>query len=176
MNRCEAVSERMPAVASGRGEWSPAELEHLAGCGDCTAEWELVSAASVLGRTIAVDPRTLTPRLLERVRVARREDRQRRWVARSAQVAGLAIAAVLLLTIVPRRRDVAPIPTSPGVATTEVAGLQLAELDGAAPSELETVLAEFDEPTLPGSSLDGPDVEGLDMSQVERALRSWEES
>jgi hypothetical protein len=37
------------------------------------------------------------------------------------------------------------------------------------------VLAEFDEPAVPASSLDGLDLEGLDMSQVERALRSWEE-
>ena len=44
------------------------------------------------------------------------------------------------------------------------------------PAELQAVLAEFDEPEVPASALDGPDVEGLDVSQVERALRSWEES
>ena len=57
-----------------------------------------------------------------------------------------------------------------------VGELQLAELDDAAPAELEIVLAEFDAPALPESSLDGPDIEGLDQSQVEQALRSWEES
>ena len=54
--------------------------------------------------------------------------------------------------------------------------LQLAELDDAAPAELEMVLAEFDEPVETTSTLDGPDLEGLDISQMDSALRSWEES
>ena len=175
MNMCEACSDRMPSVASGRSEWPAAEREHLAGCSDCAAEWTLVSAASALGRDITMDPAALMPRLLQRVRAADHEERQRRWVRRSVQVAGLAVAAVVLLTIVPRQRTVVPGQPSP-VAATQTAGLQLAELDGAAASELAAVLAEFDEPAVTGSSLDGPDVEGMDVSQVERALRSWEES
>jgi len=173
---CEAVSDRMPSVAAGRSEWSAGELAHLAACRECAAEWKLVSAASMLGRGIVVDQAGLTTAVLERVRAARQGDRQRRWVARSAQVAGLAIAAVALLTIVPRRRHAVPVQPSPEVAMQAPAGLPLAELDGAAPSELEVVLTEFDAPMPAGSSLDGPDVEGLDVSQVERALRSWEES
>ena len=56
------------------------------------------------------------------------------------------------------------------------AELKLAELDDAEPAELEIVLVEFEEPVVPASSLVGPDLEGLDVSQLERALRSWEES
>jgi predicted anti-sigma-YlaC factor YlaD len=164
----------MPAVALGRSEWLPAELEHLKGCPDCMAEWELVSAASQLGRSVTVDMAGLTPRLQERIRVSRGDELRRRWVRWSA-VAGLAAAAVLLLTIVPRRQGVEPVVPQPATRAG-AASLQLAELDDAAPSELELVLAEFDEPAVPGSSLDGPDVDDLDVPQVEHALRSWEES
>ena len=175
MSMCEVCSDRMPAVASGRGEWSLAEREHLAGCTDCAAEWALVSAVLALGRDVSVDPGVIAPQLLERVRAAEHQERRRRWLRRSAQVVGLAAAAVLVLMIVPRRGN-GPVRQVPVTATSDAPGLQLAELDGAAPSELEAVLAEFDEPAVPASSLDGPDVEGLDVSQVERALRSWEES
>ena len=63
-----------------------------------------------------------------------------------------------------------------GILVKSPGELQLAELDDAAPAELEVVLTEFDTPVAAASSLDGPDLEGLDMSQIERALRSWEES
>jgi hypothetical protein len=173
---CEAVSDRMPAVASGRGDWTAAEREHLVGCAGCSAEWKLVSVAATLGRNVTVDPARLTPRVLERVHTASRADRWSRWVQRVAVAGSLAIAAMLLLILVPRNRAVVPVRQDAGVVTAGPAELQLAELEDAAPAELEMVLVEFDEPAVPGSSLDGPVLEGLDMSQVERALRSWEES
>ena len=175
MSMCEACSDRMPAVASGQSEWSVAERDHLAGCRDCAAEWKLVSAAAALGRSVAVDPGVIAPRLLERVRAAEHQERRRRWLRRSAQVVGLAAAAALFLMMVPRRGN-GPVRQVPVTAASEATDLQLAELDGAAPAELQAVLAEFDEPEVPASALDGPVVEGLDVSQVERALRSWEES
>ena len=63
-----------------------------------------------------------------------------------------------------------------GITVAAPGELQLVELDDAAPEELEMVLADFDAPAAMESSLDGPDLEGLDTSQMERALRSWEES
>ena len=176
MNMCEAVSDRMPAVASGRVEWTAAERGHLAGCPECLPEWKLVSVAAMLGRDVTADAAGLTPRVLERVHAAAREDQRSRWLRRAAVAGGVAIAAMLLLVVVPRTRTTAPVQPPVGVVVSEAPDLQLAELDGAAPAELEMVLVEFDEPTVPVSSLDGPDLEGLDMSQVERALRSWEES
>lgn len=177
MSMCEALSDRMPAVASGRGEWTAAEREHFAGCAECSAEWRLVSVAATLGHDVTVDAAGLTPRLLEQVHAAARADQRNSWVRRVAVMGGLAIAAMLLLIVVPRNSRVAPMPQASGIVIAAPAQLlQLAELDDAAPTELEMVLVEFDEPAVPGSSLDGPDLEGLDMSQVERALRSWEES
>lgn len=174
MIMCEAVSDRMPAVASGTDDWTPAEREHLAGCAECLAEWKVVSAAARLGTDVTVNAAGLAAGVLDRMRSARQEDQRRRWVRRVAVAGGLAVAAMLLLVVVPRNRVAGPAPV--GVVRAEPAELQLAELDGAAPAELEMVLVEFDEPAVPVSSLDGPDVEELDMSTVERALRSWEES
>lgn len=175
MTMCEAVSDRMPAVASGQREWTAEERAHLSGCAECSAEWKLVSVAATLGRNVTVDAAGLAPQVLERVRAAVRDDQRRRWVRRVALVGGLAIAAMLLLVVMPQNRGIAPVPETE-VAVAVPAELRLAELDDAAPAELEMVLAELDEPAVPASSLDGPDLEGLDLSQVERALRSWEES
>jgi hypothetical protein len=137
----------------------------------------LVRSASRLGGLVSADEAALVPQLLERLRQAKWEERRRVLMRRAAQLGSLAVAAVVLLVLVPRWRTELPAP--PAASVPVVSGgtgeLQLAELDDAAPAELEMVLAEFDEPAVPASSLDGLDLEGLDMSQVERALRSWEE-
>ena len=173
MSLCDAVSDRMPLVASGRSEWTAEELAHLASCGECAGEWTLVRAASQMGREMTVDAAAITPMVLERVRVAKAAEQRHRLVTRTAVAGTLAVAAVLLLVMVPRLAG--PVPQAPNVGMNQ-GELQLAELDDAAPAELEMVLVEFDGPVVPASSLVGPDVEGLDVSQVERALRSWEES
>jgi hypothetical protein len=175
MSTCEAVSDRMPAVAAGESEWTTEERAHLASCSNCAAEWMLVSSASNLGREVTVDASTLAPLVVKRVRAARARETRQRWMKHSMAVGGLAIAAVVLLMLVPSRNEAPDVPPT-GVALEAPGKLQLAELDDAAPAELEMVLAEFDAPVAAASSLDGPDLEGLDMSQVERALRSWEES
>ena len=176
MSMCEAVSDRMPAVASGRSEWTAEEQAHLASCSGCAAEWTLVQAASRMGRDLAVDAATITPVVLKQVRAARMEEGRRRWMRQAVAVGSLAVAAVLLVVLMPEQREEDPYLPSMGVVVVEPADLQLAELDDAAPAELEMVLAEFEGPAVRVTSLDGPDVEELDQSQVEQALRSWEES
>lgn len=174
MSMCEALSDRMPAVASGQSEWTAEEQAHLASCRECAAEWELVNAVTHLGRDMVVDAEALTPVVLKRVGAAKAEENRSRWVRQAVAVGALAAAAVLLVLRMP---DDAPDPLLPRAGVTMEPGeLQLAELDDAAPAELEMVLAEFEEPASPESSFDSPDLEGLDMSQVESALRSWEES
>ncbi len=176
MSMCEAVSDRMPAVASGRSEWTAEERAHLASLQRLRGGVEAGGRRRRRwGGDVTVDAAALTPLVLERVRAAKVERRGSRWVRRvggggwsrdrgdAAADAGAGAEQ--------RCRQVPPA----GVMA-EPAELQLAELDDAAPAELEMVLVEFDEPAVPASSLDGPDLEGLDMSQVERALRSWEES
>jgi hypothetical protein len=175
MSMCEEVSDRMPAAASGRSEWTAEERAHLASCSDCAAEWMLVVTASNLGRDVTVDAAALTPLVLNRARAAKVEATRQRWLRQSIVVAGLAIAAVVLLMLVPARNKAPEVPLG-GVMVEARGGLQLAELDDAAPADLEMVLAEFDERVETTSTLDGPDLEGLDISQMDSALRSWEES
>ena len=173
MSMCEALSDRMPGVAAGRGEWTAREQDHLASCSDCAAEWKLVVAASRLGQRVTVNAPAITPRVLERVRAAKREEQRSRFVKRAGVLGSLAVAATMLLVMQPWKRQVAP-PVE--IVAVPAGDLQLAELDDASPAELELVLVEFDGPVVPASGLDGPDLEDLDQSTVERALHSWEES
>ena len=39
---CEALSDRMPAVARGGASWDAEEAAHFDICLDCQAEWSLV--------------------------------------------------------------------------------------------------------------------------------------
>ena len=40
---CEALSDRMPAVARGEASWDADEAAHFDICDDCQAEWALVA-------------------------------------------------------------------------------------------------------------------------------------
>ena len=138
-----------------------------ASCGAVRRSGELVGPASRLGRDVTVDAAALTPMVLERVRAAKVEARRSRWVRQAVAVGSLAAAAVLLVLLMPD--EAGPVATATEVATEMPGELQLAELDDAGPGELEMVMTEFEEPGSPASSLDGPELEGLGMSQV-RAL------
>jgi len=175
MSMCDEMSDRMPSAASGRREWTAEERAHLASCRDCASEWTLVVTASNLARDVTVDTAALTPLVLNRARAAKVEATRQRQLRQSMAVAGLAIAAVVLLLLVPARNKAREVPPV-GVMVEARGELQLAELDDAAPAELEMVLAEFDDPVETTGSLDDPDLEGLDISQMDSALRSWEES
>ena len=97
MTMCEAVSDRMPAVAAGQGDWTAEERAHLASCSDCGAEWTLVSMASNLGRDVTLETGTLTTLVLKQVRAAKSKETRQRWVRQSIiAVGGLAIAAAAL--------------------------------------------------------------------------------
>ena len=157
MTTCEQLSDRMPAVARGEVSWSAAEESHLATCSECRLEWELVSAASGLGRdvTASLDPHHVTERVLGRLRAERRSRGRRiRWT-----VAGVAAAAAVTLVVwvgSPRRpsRIAAPTPAA------DVAEIPLPELDSLATPELEAVLHALDTPI--GTSVEGVDSGGLD--------------
>ena len=97
MNTCTELSDRMPDVALGRSAWTETEQRHLAGCADCRAEWELVTAASRLGATIpATDPALVSTLLLARLT---REHEQTRVRIRLWSAAGLAAAAAVILAL-----------------------------------------------------------------------------
>jgi hypothetical protein len=182
MTTCDEMQDRMPAIAAGRDRWSEAEQAHMTQCAECAAAWRLVSAASRLGRDIVpgIDPGIMTRAVLERVRRAEQASRRRRISAWTVGGVALATAAAVLLTVV-RQPGPAPLPVAAPILATEMATtavetvLPLAELSDAGAPELEEVLTEFEEPLSAGSAT-AAELEGLDATQLENALRSWEES
>src|SRR6218665_3118122 len=103
MTMCEAMTDRMPDVAHGRGAWSAAEREHLATCAACRVEWEIVSGAAAMGEGLLPDPARLTAGVLERISNDRAVQRGTAWQSPAAQLVALAAAAVILLAVVGRR-------------------------------------------------------------------------
>jgi len=168
MTSCEQLSDRMPAVARGEAEWTAEEASHLAGCDECRLEWELVSAASALGRDVAaeLDAHYVTERVLGRLRAAPRIRRQRL----GSIVAALAAAAAVALVVWAGPRYTGPRTGSPQ-RSVDVAEIPLPELDSLGTSELEAVLQSLDAPI--GTSVEGVDSSGLDdldTTELERVL------
>jgi hypothetical protein len=167
MTTCEQLSDRMPAVARGEETWSAEDELHLAGCADCRLEWELVSAASGLGRDVAaeLDAHHVTERVLGRLRAERRNRRRRIGQV----IAGLVAAAAVALVVWTG-------PRFSGQLRTPRAGVDVAEvpvpvLDSLGTPELEAVLQSLDTPI--GTSVEATDSAGLDdldTPELERVL------
>lgn len=168
MTDCLDLSDRMPAVAAGRAEWSPAEAAHLAACADCTAEWRLMAAARGLGATARrVDPADVTARVVARLAAPAPTRVLPFRLPRGGWVVGLAAAAAVVLAVVVPRR-----PSVPGPAAA-VAGQALPELDDLSTAELEAILREVEGP--PTADVVEPSGMGdLNAGELERVLRSWE--
>jgi hypothetical protein len=160
MSGCQRLSDRMPAVALGRTEWTPNEVQHLRGCPSCQEEWQVVQQSSRLGREIGLGLANAASSEALLRRLAR--DRVKRGRKRTWSIAGLAAAATVALAVW---------TGSPGTrqahqTSTVVAGLPMAlpELDGLQPAELDSVLQTMDEPAPADSTLD----------ELENFLDSWE--
>ncbi|HYL31150.1 MAG TPA: hypothetical protein VEU27_14625 [Gemmatimonadales bacterium] len=171
MTLCEQLSDRMPAVAHGQAVWNAEEQGHLAGCADCRAEWDLVSAASRLGLDVAegIDTHHVTERVLGRLRAERgRRGRQIGWAA-----GGLAAAAAVAIAVWPGRpsRQVPPSVAVPFAA----AALPLPELDSLGTPELQAVLDSLDGSlgtTVQG--VDTGDLDDLDAHELQHVLDGME--
>jgi hypothetical protein len=160
MSGCQRLSDRMPAVALGRTDWTPNEAQHLRGCPSCQEEWQVLQQSSRLGREIGLGLAGAASSEVLLQRLAR--DRIRRRRRRTWSIAGLAAAATVALAVW---------TGSPGTrqahqASAVVAGLPMAlpELDGLQPAELDSVLQTMDEPAPADSTLD----------ELENFLDSWE--
>jgi hypothetical protein len=168
MISCEAMSERMPDVATGRASWSADEATHLQACPDCSSEWRIVQAAARLGDAAVaeVHPDRLSGLLRARLKGARRADRWRR----TGWVVGLAAAAAVTLVVWTGRGH------EPQGMTQAPASLLIpvAELDSLSTSQLEAVLDGFDAPLDEEPSPATPMLNDLDDQQLERVLRSLE--
>jgi hypothetical protein len=154
MSECTWLSDRMPAVALGRMEWSPEELQHLSGCESCQREWELLRAADRLGDRLlpAFDARASSRTLLQRLDRSRKYRRRLGW-----GFGGMAAAPA-----------VGPTPV--------VAALQipLPELEGLQPAELDSVLRGIEQPAADDPALESPELRDLDSEELETVLDTWE--
>jgi hypothetical protein len=146
MSDCTLLSDRMPAVARGTVRWSAIDEAHLEACRDCSAEWQLVRRASVVGRSIEIrHPEAVAGGVLAALRAPAPPARTRvlRWIVPAA------IAAALILVMLPRPRgEVPPDSTGPVLSL-------LPEAESLTEAELAAVIR-----MLPAA--DPADVSGVD--------------
>ena len=172
MSDCSWLSDRMPAVALGRAEWTEEETRHLSGCPSCQGEWELVRLSSRLGQDVAakLDAGSTTRAVVQRLERARQQDRLRRQSWTFAVLATAAAIAAVVWTGRPITRPVAPLAGSVVAASLLI---PLPELDNLDPAELNTVLQTIDEP-LVGGPTDTPGSAALDDDDLDGVLNIWE--
>lgn len=153
MSDCSWLSDRMPSVALGRGEWTADELRHLSTCSSCQREWELLRATGRLGEVAAaeVDMASLTHAVLQRLGRSPAAQRKRQgW-----GLAGLAAAAALA-GILWTGRSGPPVPDAASAPIVARLQIPLPELEELQPAELDSVLRGMDQP--------GPDIDTLETS------------
>jgi hypothetical protein len=124
----------MPAVGRGTAHWSPADEDHLAGCRDCSAEWNLVQATAGIGLEVerSLDRDTIASRVkavLESSPAGPSPARRAGWLVPLA-----AVAAALLRLV----WTGSPEPGADG--PTVVAASLLPELETLTSAELESML------------------------------------
>jgi hypothetical protein len=174
MITCEAMTDRMPEVASGTTAWTAEEAAHLGRCPDCQAEWRLIEAARSLGAGAAarLDSGQAAARVLARLASERRRVR---WRRAGLGVALAAAAALLLVVWTGRTGPISsPGPTPVPGGLTEAFRIPVAELDSLDANQLESVLEDLDAPLDQGRLTGAPPMGELDDVQLERVLRSLE--
>lgn len=174
MTECGWLSDRIPAVAVGRAEWTPEEVRHLHGCRLCQQEWELVRVAGRLGDGAGVSfdspaMASLVLQRLERERAAGRI-RRRRW-----SFAGLAAAAAIAAAVWTGGMDSGTTRSaSSGPVVAARLAIPLPELESLQAVELDSVLQTMDEPNVSGAPVDEPGLSDLNSDELENVLASWE--
>lgn len=174
MSECGLLSDRMPAVALGRGKWTPQELHHLDECRSCRHEWTLVGAAGRLGADMEerLAPGDMAISVLQRLQGARVTERVRRtqW-----SIGGLAAAAALVAALWTGGLTSSP-DTAPPIGSLAAGELvfPLPELESLQPAELDSVLQTMDEANVGNSAAEEPDLGDLNSDELERVLDSWE--
>ncbi len=171
---CEALSDRMPAVARGDASWDNEEAAHLGICPDCQLEWRLVAP---IARSVIPAPQLDLDRITRAVvREARAQtpvvaiDSRRRW---SRGLVGLAAAAgIALMVYLPNR-----LPTGGEVAIVPTRAVTtIPELDALLEDELKLVLAavegEAPAPTLTPGPL--PRLDELTETELQQLLKTVE--
>ncbi len=175
MTDCGWLSDRIPAVALGRTEWTPQEVKHLQECRSCQQEWEVVRAVGRLGQRgeVVIDTEVVSSTVLRRLRDEPERTRIRR---RAWAVSGLAAAAAITIAIwtgngenpAATTRENNPLATTP-------LEIPLPELESLQAAELDTVLQAMDEPNNLRDLGEGePELSDLNSDELQRVLDTWE--
>ena len=175
---CEAMSDRMPSIAKGEADWETEESAHLATCGDCQAEWELIAP---IARVAARQPMPAMDLDLVAARLTAQLEGKGKVLAFPAPsrwmrpLAGLAAAAAVILSFTFLRPDLSEGNVAVGVPTR--APTAIPELDALLEAELEVVLAsltpdETDEGVLSGGGI--PRLGDLTDEELEMLLEPTE--
>ena len=168
MSDCDRLSDRMPAVALGRGRWTREESAISRAAPTAGAEWELVRPGGAAGRGAA---RRLDRAGARRLRccgadLAERRPRGRaaRWVAAAAALAAAAVGR--------RRSRREPSRAMPGRAPVAAGRrCRCAELEAARDrAELDSLLQSMDEPLAGWTMLESPGLGDLDEDELEQVL------
>jgi hypothetical protein len=172
MSDCGWLSDRMPAVASNRAEWTGDETRHLSSCRRCQEEWELILLSSRLGQDVGarLDAGSTTRAVLQRLARSSESDRFRR---RSWTFAALVTAAAIAAAVWTGRPVTHPGTPAAGSVVAAVLEIPLPELDNLEPAELNTVLQTIDEP-LVGGPMSTPQSGDLYDEDFEGVLDTWE--
>ncbi len=172
MSDCGWLSDRMPAIALGRAEWTADETRHLSGCRSCQEEWEVVRLSSHLGDEVGamLEPETTTRLVLQRIGRVRQEAHRRRRGWTFAAVATAAAIAAAVWTGRPVTRSAPPSGESMVAASLQI---PLPELDNLLPAELDTVLQTIDEPLI-GGPADAPAPGDPNDDDLDGVFDTWE--
>lgn len=164
---CQRLTDKMPAVASRRLDWSPEEAAHLADCTDCAAEWRVVRAGAGVGQGVTVDADAVAVRVLQRLRSEPvvRPWKPLRWVA------GLAAAAAVVALLWPGR---APRPSGTELAAPTALTVEVPGLDALSEEGLGEVLESMDAPWADVPTMDSPSLHDLDVRELEWMDRNLE--
>ena len=173
MSECGRLSDRMPAVVLGRGQWSPGELQHFDECRSCQHEWKLLGAAGRLGAGVEgkLQPDNMAISVLQRLQRTRETERTRRtrWT-----LGGLAAAAALVAALWTGGQTSSDTTSPIGSLAAGELAFPLPELESLQPAELDSVLQTMDEFNVGSSALEEPDLGDLNSDELERVLDSWE--
>ena len=162
MTDCTELSGRMPDVLSGRSEWLPTELTHLAECVDCAAEWRLVQTGSTLYSGLEVNPERIVASVLSRLRSHAGVVPMRRLPWRHF-VLGLAAAASVALAVwVPNR----PAPRAVVVTMPSRIGPVLPELSSVTDEQLNRISLASADRTVVGEAGAVPHLSELTESDL----------
>jgi hypothetical protein len=172
MSDCGWLSDRMPAVALARAEWTVDEMRHLMSCQWCQVEWELVRLSSHLGEHVGaeLDADSIARAVLQRLARTTEKERVRR---RSWSFAAVAIAAAIAAAVWTGRPATPPRGTPAISVVTAALEIPLPELDNLEPAELNTVLQTIDEPLL-GGPTNTPEAGDSYEDDFEGVLDTWE--